>query len=130
MLTLRTTAGSAPSAHQRDELADVDGPRAIDDVLGLRGDDERMRARVTTHDHGADPRARGEADEDSDLDLLVVIDSLSGAERREIAQQSGDAISDWGVPLSPFPMSTEHFAELRARERLIVSEIERDGIPL
>jgi len=75
-------------------------------------------------------RARGEADEDSDLDLLVVIDSLSGAERREIAQQSGDAISDWGVPLSPFPMSTEHFAELRARERLIVSEIERDGIPL
>jgi hypothetical protein len=39
-------------------------------------------------------------------------------------------MTDWGVLLSPFPMSTDHFTELRARERLILSEIERDGIPL
>lgn len=75
-------------------------------------------------------RARGEGHEESDLDLLVAVEGMTSAERREIAQQSGDALTDWGVLLSPFAVSTEHLANLRARERRIAREIDRDGIPL
>jgi predicted nucleotidyltransferase len=75
-------------------------------------------------------RARGCAHETSDVDLLVVIDDLTGAERREIAQKSGDALTDWSVLLSPFAVSSQQMAELRASERRIAREIDRDGIPL
>ncbi len=75
-------------------------------------------------------RARGEADAESDVDVLVVIAELTPAERREVARKSGDAMTEQSVLLSPFVMSAEYVAELRARERRVVREIDRDGIPL
>lgn len=75
-------------------------------------------------------RARGEATEDSDVDVLVVIDGLTSAEGREIDGIVGDALTRHDVRLSPFLVSREHFDRLRDRERRIVAEIEQDGRPL
>lgn len=75
-------------------------------------------------------RARGDGDESSDVDILVVVEALTGAERREIGNQSGDAVTDYDVIVAPFAMSSERWEHLRARERLIAREIERDQIPL
>ena len=75
-------------------------------------------------------RARGEGSEDSDLDVLVVVDGLSGAEAREIAWCAGDVLTRHDVLLSPLVLSRAHYERLRARELRIAREIERDGIPL
>jgi uncharacterized protein len=75
-------------------------------------------------------RARGDGDETSDVDVLVVVDGLTGAERRDIARQSGDAVTLYDVIVAPFAVSTERWEELVARERLIAREIDRDAVPL
>lgn len=75
-------------------------------------------------------RARGEGHEHSDLDVLVVVDDLTGAEAREVAQGAGDLLTAYDVLVSPFIVSTEHIARLRSRERLIAAEIARDAVPL
>jgi len=75
--------------------------------------------------------ARGEAHEESDVDVLVVIDDLTEAERRDVigmsygAEDKGD---DGWVGLSPLPVSTAHAAEQRARGRLLFRDIEREGV--
>lgn len=75
-------------------------------------------------------RARGEAREDSDVDVLVVVDDLTGAEARELGYLSGDILTAHDVVLSPLALSTARMATLRERERLIAAEVARDGIPL
>ena len=74
--------------------------------------------------------ARGEATEDSDVDVLVIIDNLTSADAREIDAVVGDILTRTDVLLSPLPLSTERFGELRARERRLVAEIDREGIPV
>ncbi len=73
-------------------------------------------------------RARGEGDEDSDLDVFVEVDDLSHAEGREVGHLAGDMLTRHDVLLSPFAVSTAHFEHLRSRERLIAREIERDAV--
>ena len=75
-------------------------------------------------------RARGEGDEDSDLDVLVVVDELTAAEGKEVAHHCGDLLTRHDVIVSAFTVATAQLEHLRARERRIVREIERDGIPL
>ena len=75
-------------------------------------------------------RARGDGDESSDVDVLVVVGGLTGAERREIGRRSGDAVTDHDVIVAPFAVSSARWDELRGRERLIAREIERDEVPL
>ena len=75
-------------------------------------------------------RARGDGDEDSDLDVLIVVRDLTGAEAREVGQAAGDALTQHDVILSPFVVSTEHMDRLRSRERTIALEITRDAVPL
>jgi predicted nucleotidyltransferase len=75
-------------------------------------------------------RARGEGHEESDLDVLVVVDGLTWREEREIAQHRGDLLTQHGVWVAPFAVSRERFEQLRRRERRIVSEIDRDGVPV
>jgi predicted nucleotidyltransferase len=75
-------------------------------------------------------RARGEGNEESDLDVLVVVRELTGAERREIFFFAGDLLTRHAVRVAPFPLSREHLDELRSRERHIVVEIDRDQVPL
>ena len=75
-------------------------------------------------------RARGEAREDSDYDVLVAVDDLTSAEARSIAHFTGDLFTVHGVVVSAFAVSTGRMRELRERERLIAHEIDRDGVAL
>jgi len=107
-------------------LADIERAALAEFLEWLR---RRFGSRVSEIRHFGS-RARGEGNADSDVDLLVAVTALTSAERREIGQISGDALTHWDVLLSPLAMSSEHLAELRASERQIASEIDRDGIAL
>ena len=77
-------------------------------------------------------RARGEAHEDSDVDVLVVIDELSDEERVsviDLAYAAGNTASDW-VGLSPLAYSSEQATRMRAGGRRLVRDIDREGIRL
>ena len=74
-------------------------------------------------------RARGEG-HDSDLDVLVVVERLTGDEWREIAYHGGDLLTERGVMVAPLALSLEQWDTLRRRGRLIATEIQCDGIPL
>ena len=76
--------------------------------------------------------ARGEATEESDVDLLVVIDNLSPEERREVhfLAYQADAVAEELVLLSPLAYSTEQAEDLRARERRLLRDIDTEGVPL
>lgn len=75
-------------------------------------------------------RARSEGHEDSDLDVLVVVDGMSGDERLAIWFFSGKLQARHEVTVSTFTVSAERWHELVRERRAIVRDIERDGIPL
>jgi predicted nucleotidyltransferase len=74
--------------------------------------------------------ARGDEREDSDVDLVVVVRALTFDEEMWVAEVCGRLSGQTGVPLEPFSISSERFADLRDRERRIALDIEREGIPL
>jgi predicted nucleotidyltransferase len=76
-------------------------------------------------------QARGDAHEDSDVDLLVVVDDLTTSERSAVLDMAYDAgvNDDDLVVLNPLPYSTAHVADMRAREKGLMREIARDGVP-
>jgi predicted nucleotidyltransferase len=74
--------------------------------------------------------ARGEAHEDSDVDVLVVIEGLTEDERRDVMDLAYDADAadrEAWVGLSPLPYSEIQVADLRARERLLLRDIDQQG---
>ena len=76
--------------------------------------------------------ARGEAHEDSDVDVLVAIDGLTDVERREVidlAYREGRA-QDELVGLSPLVYSTADAARMRSGGRRLFRDIDREGVPL
>lgn len=75
-------------------------------------------------------QARGEATEDSDVDLLVVLDTVTVVDGRALDAIVGDIFTRLDVLLSPLLLSAAQFDHLRARERRIVAEIDREGIPV
>lgn len=89
---------------------------------------ERLRELVLFGSH-----ARGEAHEESDVDVLVVVEGLTETERREAIDLAIDADAadrEAWVGLSPIPYSTEQAADLRSREKRLLREIDREGIRL
>jgi predicted nucleotidyltransferase len=77
-------------------------------------------------------RARGDAHEDSDVDLLVVVDDLSESERGEVFDLAWAAAAEEEefVVLAPIPYSTLQVAEQRRREKRLLREIDAYGVPL
>jgi predicted nucleotidyltransferase len=75
-------------------------------------------------------RARGEGHEYSDLDIALVVGAGVRARRYEIYDLAYDIGLDHHVTLAPLVIDEQRFDTLKARERLIVREIERDGIPV
>lgn len=78
--------------------------------------------------------ARGDAHEESDVDVLVVVDGLDETERREVMDAAYDAAAslgadDW-VSICPLPYSTTQAAELRARQRRLLRDIAAEGVSL
>ncbi|MBI5478931.1 MAG: nucleotidyltransferase domain-containing protein [Deltaproteobacteria bacterium] len=74
--------------------------------------------------------ARGEARPESDVDVLVLVDELTRAERREIIDLAADLDLEEFVGLAPLAMSTAHFQRLRALEAGLALDLEREGVPL
>ena len=75
--------------------------------------------------------ARGDADEDSDVDVLVVIDVLTDRERSAVFELANlvDREGTW-VGLSVVAHSTEQALELRSRQRRLYCDIDREGLRL
>jgi uncharacterized protein len=76
--------------------------------------------------------ARGDVHEESDVDVLVLIDGLAHPELREVIDLATKVklSSDPWVGLSPLVLSTEQANELRARGRLLWRDIATEGLPL
>ena len=80
-------------------------------------------------------RARGDAHEDSDIDLLVVVEGTEGdvlaAEKRAWELMLG-LEAEVGVrpPISLLVLGAEHFRELRRRERRFAADVLAEGIAL
>jgi predicted nucleotidyltransferase len=75
--------------------------------------------------------ARGEAHEESDVDVLVVVQGLTEDERREVMELAYDADAadrEAWVGISPLPYSDVQAADMRSRERLLFRDIARDGV--
>ena len=75
--------------------------------------------------------ARGEANDESDVDCLVLLDHVDRDDDRAITDLSADLT--WqlaGVVISPMVMSVDEFDRWKARERATPLAIEREGIAL
>ena len=71
--------------------------------------------------------ARGEATEDSDVDVLVLVDGLAPSEIAMVSDCAVAVALSTGVALAPLPISTESFAQMSATGRRLAAEIARDG---
>ena len=74
--------------------------------------------------------ARGEAHEDSDVDVLVLIEGLTDLEIGVVAGEVAPIIQQTGLALAPLPMSKERLATLRHQRRALATALDRDGISL
>ncbi|MBI4366003.1 MAG: nucleotidyltransferase domain-containing protein [Deltaproteobacteria bacterium] len=75
-------------------------------------------------------RARGEGNEVSDVDLLVLTTEAVVPQRGKIFEIAGDILVEYDIDVSPLVFSERQFQSLRQRERLLAEEIDRDGRPL
>jgi predicted nucleotidyltransferase len=75
-------------------------------------------------------RARGEAREDSDIDVLVLIDGADFQEEREAAMLAGDVAVEEGVWLSPAVYRNERYQYLLGIESPFARSVEQEQIPL
>lgn len=75
-------------------------------------------------------RARGEGDEESDLDVLVLLKEMRSDLRNRIIEIAADILVEYEIDVSPLVMSQDHFIDMKNRERLLPQEIERDGRPI
>ena len=75
--------------------------------------------------------ARGDWQEGSDADVLILLDEARSEDRRWIAECATRlGILDSGVVLSTVTLAERDFDQMGRRERLFAREIERDGVPL
>lgn len=74
--------------------------------------------------------ARGEAHEDSDVDVLVVVEGLTDLEIGVVAGEAAPIIQQSGLALAPLPMSSARLATLRQQRVGLATSLDRDGIAL
>jgi|SRR3954471_3656443 predicted nucleotidyltransferase len=74
--------------------------------------------------------ARGEANEDSDVDVLVLVQGLTDLEIGLAAGEVAAVIARTGLPLAPLPMAAEKLAEMRRQQRALALAMDREGISL
>ncbi|MBI4223564.1 MAG: nucleotidyltransferase domain-containing protein [Deltaproteobacteria bacterium] len=75
-------------------------------------------------------RSRFEGNEESDLDILVLLEEYNETKKIKIWDAAYDIFAATDILLSPHVLSFDRFENLKQRERLIAKEIERDGIPI
>jgi predicted nucleotidyltransferase len=75
-------------------------------------------------------KARGESTPDSDLDVLVVVDSDDWRVHKQIRYLAADICLKYGLELSPRVWSTEHHKEMEQLQAQVYQNIHKDGITL
>lgn len=75
-------------------------------------------------------RARGDFDEDSDIDIALIVRELTPKLKDKILDNVAEFELKHDVVLSVIILSEEDFNHLKERERRIALDIEREGIPL
>jgi len=75
-------------------------------------------------------KARGEGSPDSDLDVLVVVDSDDWRVHKQIRHLAADICLKYGLNLSPRVWSTSHHREVEELQPLLYQNICRDSINL
>lgn len=74
--------------------------------------------------------ARGEMREDSDVDVAVVLQAVDGRTKRDVIDLASSIGLDHDVLLSPTVLDQKTFERWRAQERLLVMDIQNEGLPL
>jgi uncharacterized protein len=74
--------------------------------------------------------ARGEATEDSDIDVLVVVREVSFARKRDVLDIAADVWMETGMQVSATVLGSDLYRTWREEERPLVMAAEREGIPL
>lgn len=75
-------------------------------------------------------KARGDYDEESDLDVAIIVEGLDRSLKRTIIDMVIDIEIKHDVIISSWVVSSREFNDLRDRERRIALDIEREGIKL
>ncbi len=76
-------------------------------------------------------RARGDADPDSDMDVLVVLEgNASWKEQHIISECAWEACFGKGIILAPFAVSRREWEEGPERSSLLAIAVRRDGVEL
>ncbi len=70
--------------------------------------------------------ARGEANEESDVDVLVLIRELQPSEVAVVTDITTSLRLETGIGLAPLPMASERFTP-HAPGRRFMAEVEREG---
>lgn len=73
--------------------------------------------------------ARNQFDDESDVDVLVLVEALSWEERKRIVDEAVRC-STADIVISPLILTVAELEALRARELLIARDIDREGLPL
>ncbi len=73
-------------------------------------------------------RARGEASEESDFDVLVVVDSLNHTIDKEISECAWEVGFSNDVVIVPLPISIHTLKNTPIRESVFIRNVFRDGI--
>lgn len=72
-------------------------------------------------------RARGEGNEESDVDILVLLKEAPTAVRGQVFEISADIFLEFESDISPLVMGERQYEDMKRRERLLPLEIEREG---
>lgn len=75
-------------------------------------------------------RARGDYDNESDIDIAVIVKDLTRELKNQILDRFADVELKYLTPLSTLVLSEDDFTSLKNRERRIAMVIEKEGIPL
>lgn len=72
--------------------------------------------------------ARDEATPDSDVDVCILVEKLTRAEKIEVFDRVAELGWQTGLPLSALVMDTDEFDRLRRLEARLALDIDREGI--
>ncbi len=75
-------------------------------------------------------KARGDADDDSDIDLLVLVDAEDDGLRDELWRIASRVSLDRNVVISPRVFGRTRWAEIRRIRMPLYRAIQADGVPL
>lgn len=75
-------------------------------------------------------RARGDYNEDSDVDVAIIVRGLTREMKNKILERVAAIELKYLLPISALVLSEEEFNRLKRRERRIALDIQKEGIPL